>query len=169
MGPPGCGWKDTLKHCGDFEDVNRFWSIFNNLKPASQVSSNSNYSLFRYGIQPGWEDPANINGGKFVLTIPKKESREGKGDKYWLFSVLAVIGETMDETGDEVNGVVVSIRKQQDRVALWLKSANRDTCIKIGTRWKKVLNLENTGLRFQTHQDAMASGNTYRNQAQFQV
>lgn len=169
MGPSGCDWKETLKHCGDFETVGGFWSIFNNLKPASQISANSNYSLFRHGIEPSWEDPSNVDGGKFVLTIPKKESRDGKGDEYWLLSVLAVIGETMDDTGDEVNGAVVSIRKGQDRVALWLKSAKKEVCVEIGARWKKVLNLDKTTLRFQIHKDALESGKTYRNQAQFQV
>lgn len=147
--------------------------MFNNIKPPSHLTSHANYSLFRVGVLPTWEDPENEDGGKFVLTIPKKESRAGKLDEYWLHTVLAVIGETMDATGDQVNGVVISIRKSQDRLALWLKTGNhiadRETCIRIGERWKKVMNLEKTAIRYHFHKDAAATGRSFRNETQFHV
>ena len=169
LAPPGSDWKENLQKCGSFDTVESFWRIFNNLKPASELTVNSNYSVFRYGVEPSWEDPANTEGGKFVHTIVKKDSKLGKCDEAWLFTVLAIIGETMDETGDQVNGAVVSIRKQQDRVGLWLKSSDREVCRQIGERWKKILNLEKTTLRYQTHRDAAASGRSFRNNAQFEV
>jgi translation initiation factor 4E len=168
LAPAGSDWTENLKQCGSFDSVESFWRAFNNLKPASELTVNSNYSVFRYGVEPSWEDPANTEGGKFVYTLLKKDSKQGKCDEAWLFTVLAMIGETMDATGDQVNGAVVSIRKQQDRVALWLKSSDRDTCIEIGERWKKVLNHDKT-LRYQTHRDAAASGRSFRNEAQFEV
>jgi translation initiation factor 4E len=169
LAPAGSDWKETLKTCGTFNTVGTFWPIFNNIKPASKISIGSNYSIFRHGIVPSWEDTENVNGGKFVLTIPKKESRLGKCDESWLFSILAVIGETMDATGDQVNGAVVSIRKSQDRVAIWLKSSDREICVRIGERWKVVLGLEKTTLRFQSHKDAASSGRSFRNESQFKV
>ena len=169
LAPPGSDWKENLQKCGSFDSVESFWRIFNNLKPASELTINSNYSVFRYGVEPSWEDPANTEGGKFVHTIIKKDSKLGKCDEGWLFTVLAVIGETMDESGDQVNGAVVSIRKQQDRIGLWLKSNDRDICRQIGERWKKILKLEKTTLRYQTHRDAAASGRSFRNNAQFEV
>ena len=154
LAPQNSSWKENLKQCGTFETVESFWSIFNNLKPASQLPLNSNYHLFRDGVEPMWEDPSNKEGGKFVLTIPKKDSKNGKCEEWWLFTVLAVIGETMDMNGDEVCGAVVSIRKNQDRIALWLKSADRDVCIEVGERWKKALELTNkTILKYQAHKD----------------
>jgi len=117
-----------------------------------------------------WEDPENMNGGKFVLTIPKKDSKSGKCDEWWLFTVLAVLGETIDEGGDKVCGAVVSIRKSQDRIALWLKSDDRETCIAVGGRWKKALELSNkTSLKFQVHKDAAASGSSFKNEIKFEV
>ena len=172
LAPPGSDWKENLQLCGTFQDVESFWRIFNNLKPASELTINSNYSVFRYGVEPSWEDPANVEGGKFVHSIVKKDSKLGKCDEAWLFTVLAIIGETMDETGDQVNGAVVSIRKQQDRIGLWLKSSNdQKVCRHIGERWRKVLQLTDhkTTLRYQTHRDAAASGRSFRNNAQFEV
>lgn len=168
LAPPNADWSETLKTCGSFNTVGGFWSIYNNVKPSSLVSVGSNYSVFRYGTEPSWEDPANINGGKFVFTIPKKEVREGKCDRAWLLTVLAVIGETLDATGDQVCGAVVSIRKAQNRVALWLKSSERDVCRRIGTRWKLAMEVEQ-GLRYQTHKDAAESGRSFRNEVQFHV
>jgi len=139
------------------------------LTPASEISCNSNYSVFRYGVEPSWEDAENSNGGKFVLTIPKKDSKQGKCDEWWLFTVLAIIGETMDKTGDQVNGAVVSIRKNQDRIALWLKSSEQHVCVEIGERWKKALTLEKTMLKYQTHRDAAATGRSFRNEIHFEV
>jgi translation initiation factor 4E len=172
LAPPGSDWKDNLKVCGDFDNVEMFWRIYNNLKPPTQISMNSNYSVFRYGIEPSWEDPLNCDGGKFVLTIPKKTENSAtnqKCDEYWLFTVLAVIGETMDVTGNIVCGAVFSFRKNQHKIALWLKSSDKMVCTAIGERWKKVLNLEKEVLRYQTHRDAAASGRSFRNEVQFAV
>lgn len=117
-----------------------------------------------------WEDPANKDGGKFVLTIPKKDSKAGKGDEWWLFTVLSVIGETMDASGEEICGCVVSIRKAQDRIALWLKSCDRKACTEVGARWKKCLEVSNkTSLRYQAHKDAAASGSSFKNEVKFEV
>ena len=62
----------------------------------------------------------------------------------------------MDMHGDEICGAVVSIRKSQDRIALWLKSCNKDACIQVGLRWKKALEVSNkTSLKYQSHKDGM--------------
>lgn len=48
---------------GDFETVENFCRYFNWLKPPSQLETGSNYHLFKKGIKPMWEDPANANVG----------------------------------------------------------------------------------------------------------
>ena len=170
LAPEGTSWRDNLKECGTFSSVETFWEVFNNVQPASALSANSNYHIFVKGVEPMWEDKANVNGGKFVLTIPKKESKGGRLDESWLFTVLAVIGETIDASGDEVCGTVVSIRKSQDRVALWLKSCQPEKCMKIGERWKKALGVSaKTSMKYQSHKDAAASGSSFKNQVLFEV
>mmetsp|Transcript_3342 Transcript_3342/g.3168 ORF Transcript_3342/g.3168 Transcript_3342/m.3168 type:complete len:197 (-) Transcript_3342:86-676(-) len=170
LAPAGSNWKDNLKNCGTFNTAEGFWQVFNNVKPASQLSLNSNYHIFTEGMEPMWEDPANMNGGKFVLTIPKKDSKSGRCDEWWLFTVLAIVGETMDLKGNEICGTVVSIRKSQDRIALWLKSCNPEACIQIGERWKRALEVSNkTTLKYQSHKDAAASGSSFKNAVLFEV
>lgn len=157
LAPEGSDWKDNLKKCGEFDTISDFWSLYNNLKPASNLPFNSNYHVFRDGVQPMWEDPANKAGGKFVLTIPKKDSRSGRCDEWWLYTVLALIGETIDLNGDQVCGAVVSIRKSQDRIALWLKSSDQQVCSEIGARWKKALDMNKTIMKYQLHDDGKFS------------
>jgi hypothetical protein len=56
---PEIEWKDNLTNCGTFDTIEDFWRIYNNLKPASTLSVNSNYHVFREGIVPMWEDLNN--------------------------------------------------------------------------------------------------------------
>mmetsp|Transcript_3658 Transcript_3658/g.4163 ORF Transcript_3658/g.4163 Transcript_3658/m.4163 type:complete len:200 (+) Transcript_3658:263-862(+) len=163
-------WKDNLKNCGEFSTAEGFWQVFNNVIPASQTPIHSNYHIFRAGVDPMWEDPANSEGGKWVLTMQKRDSKNGKCDEWWMFTVLALIGESMDMTGDEICGAVVSIRKGQDKIALWLKGCNKDVCIKVGARWKKALEVsEKTTLKYSSHKDATASGSSFKNQVLFEL
>lgn len=188
LAAPGVDWKDNLKTLGTFKTVPDFWRVYNNVLPPSMIQASSNYSIFRKGILPAWEHPANLDGGKFVLTLPKpknnnqnnSQKNQGGGvhggtkdvpklDEYWLFTILAVLGETMDATGDQVCGAVVSNRKSQDRIALWLKTGDQAVCVRIGERWKKALDMEKTTLRYQTHKDAAATGRSFRIDVHFEV
>jgi translation initiation factor 4E len=155
---PNSDWKENLQLCGTFDTPAKFWQIFNNVKPSSQLSTQCNYHIFKEGIQPMWEDPQNEQGGKWVFTIPKGKNSNGtvisRVDEFWLFTCLAVIGETIDFTGDMVCGAVVSIRKSQDRIALWIKTNEPEIVSKIGARWKIALNVPNK-LKYQVHRDGM--------------
>jgi len=115
-----------------------------------------------------WEDATNVNGGKWVVPLPK--NRKDILDEYWLQSVLTVIGENFDE-GDEICGCVVSIRKQQDRLALWTKTAdNKEACISIGKQIKAALNLPETPkISYQVHNDSLKRNSSFNNQARYEV
>jgi len=170
LAPADTPWRDQLVNLGTFRTAGEFWSIFNNVRAPSNLALNSNFHLFKEGVVPMWEDPANKDGGKFVLTVPKKDSKAGKTHEWWLYTVLAAIGETMDASGEEICGVVVSIRKSQDRIALWLKSCDQKACTEVGARWKKCLEVSNrTSLRYQSHKDAAASGSSFKNEVKFEV
>ena len=99
------------------------------MRPASKLSTNSNYHLFKEGVEPKWEHPENANGGKWLVTV---KGNKDQLDKMWLWAVLACIGENFEEEG-EICGLVVSIRKAGDRIALWTKSGlNEHVQRKIG-------------------------------------
>lgn len=168
----GAPWRDNLKQCGTINTGESFWRVYNNVKPITQLPLNSNYHIFKEGVEPMWEDVENINGGKFVLTVPKKETRAGKLEDWWLCTLLAIVGETMDVSGNVICGAVLSTRKAQDRIALWLNTDKRDVCMKIGEKWKKAMELEDhrkMTVKYQLHKEAAAAGHSFKNDIKFEV
>ena len=112
----------------------------------------SDYHVFRNDVRPEWEDEANAKGGKWSFQL------RGKGadiDELWLRTLLAVIGETIDEDDSQINGVVLSIRKGGNKFALWTKSEDKEPLLRIGGKFKQVLKLTDDGhLEFFPHSSA---------------
>ncbi|ETV75701.1 hypothetical protein H257_10085 [Aphanomyces astaci] len=156
-------WEENLKVVYTFDTVEDFWGMFNNILPPTKLLVGSNYHLFKEGIRPMWEDPINAKGGKWVLT--NNRQRRARLDDAWMNTMLALIGECLEDD-DDLSGAVVSVRKTQDRVAVWTQTAtNEPLQRKVGSNFRKVLDLsKNEGLKYQSHADAAASGSSYQNE-----
>jgi translation initiation factor 4E len=50
---------------------------------ASELRQGCDYSLFKKGIRPMWEDDANKRGGRWLINLTKNQ-RGNELDKYWL-------------------------------------------------------------------------------------
>lgn len=46
-----------------------FSSLYNHIQPATGLGWSSDYYLFKEGIKPMWEDPNNINGGRWLVQV----------------------------------------------------------------------------------------------------
>jgi translation initiation factor 4E len=155
--PPGSTDTGTyeagLTVIGEFDTVESFCRYFNWLRPPSQLERNSNYHLFKDGIKPMWEDPANANGGKWVLTM---KSNPQLLDKCWSWLVMALVGEELDER-DEICGAVASLRAKIDRIQVWTRGKDDVERINsIGRKLVKILDVQNEpgiGLEFQYNTD----------------
>jgi len=147
-------WGDYLKKITSFDTVEDFWRVFNNIKPPSVLSSGSNYHLFKDHIEPKWEDQLNSRGGKWTILLPK--NRKELVDQAWLYAILACIGESFD-FADEVCGIVVSIRKPQDKFAIWTKDwRNENNVLSLGRQLKGMLELpENISMGYLSHEDSL--------------
>ncbi|CAM9176447.1 unnamed protein product [Ectocarpus sp. 12 AP-2014] len=162
-------WADNLKHILAFETVQEFWALFNNVMPPSMLSVQSNYSVFKEGVKPMWEDTANRQGGKFVLTVKGEDLPQL--DQWWLHAVLSAIGETLEsETDPEVCGLVVSLRKGQHRIALWTKTCEESRVVPVAKKLKEALKLPaRLKFVFQTHSDAVSSLSSFQNASRYEV
>src|SRR5690349_12441243 len=121
------------------------------MKP-SALPNGSNYRLFKDGIEPKWEDKNNEKGGSWTATIMKNKTTKNSLDDMWLYLVLACIGDMLGD-GDLICGVIVSIRKKEDRLIIWTKdSTSKEEIMKIGENFKGNCELE-TKIEFKTHQD----------------
>lgn len=171
-----------LKEVITFDSVEEFWGVYvcfpepkiicprqsdhlqNNITACSDLAVKSDYHLFKRGVRPEWEDPQNKHGGKWSYTF--KEKKAVNIDELWLHTQLAAIGETLEDEGDnEIMGVVVNVRKSFFRIGLWTrttgKAGGRDTLMKIGQRFKEVLQIPaNDQLEFSGHTDAAHAGST---------
>ncbi|KAK5663535.1 hypothetical protein OQA88_3966 [Cercophora sp. LCS_1] len=186
----GDNWNDLLKKVITFESVEEFWGIYNNIAPVSDLALKSDYHLFKDDVRPEWEDPQNKHGGKWSYQF--KDKRSVNIDQLWLHTMLAAIGETLeDEEDGEVMGVVVNVRKAFFRIGVWTRTIGksipgrgdgdvaggkgrtpekgRETLLSIGRRFKAVLQLPaNETLEFSGHTDSAHSGST-RAKAKFTV
>ncbi len=67
-----------------------------------------------------WEDEGNKNGGKISVKLKKDYTTI-----IWEELVLAMIGGVLPQNlKEEINGVVVSIRKEYNILQLWFKTYN---------------------------------------------
>lgn len=102
-------------------------SVLEKTKPASlrhhfaarKIESLTKLSIqFVDGVKPMWEDPANTNGGRWVIRVQK-----GYANKLWEDLLLATIGDQF-EPANEVNGIIVSVKQQGDQIAIWNRNSN---------------------------------------------
>lgn len=142
---------------GEFDTVESFCRYFNWLKPPSQLERNSNYHLFKSGIKPMWEDEANANGGKWVLTMKNNPTLL---DRCWSWLAMALVGEELEE-GDEICGAVVSLRSKVDRIQVWTRSKEDVERLNgIGKKLVKLLDVseaDGIGLEFQVSFSSLSS------------
>ncbi|KAG6918204.1 hypothetical protein DXG01_015993 [Tephrocybe rancida] len=151
--PESTDYEAGLTTVGEFDTVEEFCRYFNWLKPPSKLERNSNYHLFKSGIKPMWEDEANANGGKWVLTM---KNNPALLDRCWSWLTMALVGEELEE-GDEICGAVVSLRSKVDRIQVWTRS--KDEVEKLNAIGKKLVKLldvseaDGIGLEFQYNTD----------------
>jgi len=150
-----------------FDTVEDFWCLFNNLTLPSRLIKGSNYHLFKEGITPEWEDLQNKAGGKWIILYDPKDHGQ---DDHWMYTILALIGEEFEDS-DDIRGAVFSPRQKQNKLALWTGDARKkDEAVRTGKAWKETLGLSSkVQIGYQSHEDAMNAGYSYKNQNIYQV
>jgi len=106
------------------------------------------------GIVPMWEDPANCNGGKFVVRSKKRKV----ADRYWEEMILAIIGEQFEHSED-ICGVVISSRSTGDDVlSVWNRTAADESIVNsIKEKIKQVLGLPASWtVEYKAHNQSLA-------------
>jgi translation initiation factor 4E len=144
-----------VKKEGTFDTISGFWSHWNDVQRHHEIGD-SNYNLFKQGIKPVWEDPKNINGGKyFVMT---------KGDqdetiKQWIHVMLALI---LGEFRTDVNGAVLSVRSWGNTFAIWVRDAKDKRAAELIGRKLKDIFGPSAEVRYQRHQTVLRKMKTKR-------
>ncbi|CAK9046649.1 unnamed protein product [Durusdinium trenchii] len=132
-------WNESQREAHSFDTVEDFWCMFHFSYPPSKLE-NVDYSLFKQGIAPAWEDAALKNGGRWVIKLEKVKAQSL--DDLWLSLSLALIGEAFYDVGgaELVCGAIVSVRSRASKIALWLTTAKDEKRVMaIGREYRNVL------------------------------
>jgi len=155
-------WEMNLKEVITFSTVEDFWALYNHIEKVSRLEKGCDYSLFKKGIQPAWEDPANEKGGRWIFTMPKHYSKQNL-DTFWLEVLMCLIGEAFGENGVIVNGAVVNIRPRGDKISVWLsESCDKDIIVSVGRCIKNRLQLDENHdrINFEVHDETKSKSSS---------
>jgi len=148
-------WEKNQKEIASFDTVEDFWSLYNHIKLASELRMGCDYSLFKTGIKPMWEDNRNKLGGRWLINLDKKQ-RANDLDRFWLDIILCLIGEAF-ENSEDVCGAVVNIRAKGDKIGVWTSNAtNQEAVMEIGRKLKERLRIKTKDMiGYQAHKDTI--------------
>ncbi|KAK9963275.1 hypothetical protein ABG768_006474 [Culter alburnus] len=152
----------TFHICRRWRLLNR---LYNHIQLSSNLMSGCDYSLFKDGIEPMWEDERNKRGGRWLITLSKQQRRADL-DRFWLETLLCLVGEAFDDHSDDVCGAVVNVRTKGDKIAIWTTDyENKDAVVHIGRVYKERLGVpQKVIIGYQSHADtATKSGSTTKN------
>jgi len=151
-------WDENLIKICDVTTIEDFWAVFHHMQDVASLESGCDYALFKTGIRPMWEDPANKEGGRWLLTLDRFQRMQYLND-IWLEIMLYLIGgdHKDDSTDSCINGAVVNIRNKADKVALWLPIADKNQghgpkILEVGHELKSRMKIpKHFPIHFETH------------------
>lgn len=138
-------WEDRLAKIGDFNSIEEFWGVYNNLRTPTELNGRGDYFLFKQGIHPEWEDPRNSEGGAWSYSTSFPEAV----NDMWLNTLLALIGYQFAEDMERVCGVEMSVRTKKYRLSLWTDSTEEPRALGVGRQLRELLG--NFPLEFKKH------------------
>jgi len=143
-------WEENQQAVATVSTIEEFWQLYQLLQPASKLGLGCDYAMFRAGILPDWEDPANVAGGRWIVRRKRVEL-----DKTWLELLFYLIGEHAEAKAGEINGAVVNVRKKGDKVAVWLREARHVVAVvDVGRQVQSRLGLPpGTKMQFSVHRE----------------
>jgi len=140
--PKGGGHDSSYHHAfgyiGECSSIGGFWQVYNNMpKPSDffaqkgknrknlgdrergESRSVEGFSVFRFGVQPEWEDPKNSTGAELQMS----SEDVAECDKWWDYLLLAVLGGVLP-CCDELTGLRVIDKSKKGgknayRLELW--------------------------------------------------
>jgi translation initiation factor 4E len=125
-------YETQVKKIHEFDTVEDFWGIFQHLRKPDSCKPGIEFMMFKEPIKPMWEDENNKNGGKISIKLRKDYTTI-----IWEEMIFALIGGILPkEMKDEINGIVVTSRKEFNTLQIWFKTfeekinADLEQCIR---------------------------------------
>eukprot|EP00756_Hemistasia_phaeocysticola_P030658 Hpha_TRINITY_DN16303_c2_g1::TRINITY_DN16303_c2_g1_i1::g.61738::m.61738 len=113
----GGGVSHTMQELGTVYSIQEFWQYFNNITLGG-LQPGCSLHLFKGGIRPQWEDPANRSGGRF--RVSKAAGGPPIDGRLWLDLCLALVGEQF-EPSDAVCGGSFAAKHGETHLSVWVR------------------------------------------------
>ena len=111
-----------VKKIAEFDTVEDFWGIFQHLRKPDSCRAGIEYFMFKEPIKPMWEDENNKNGGRISIKLRKDYTTI-----IWEEMIFALIGGILPkQMKEEINGIVVTSRKEYNTLQIWFKNYDDD-------------------------------------------
>ena len=111
-----------VKKIAEFDTVEDFWGIFQHLRKPDSCRAGIEYFMFKEPIKPMWEDENNKNGGRISIKLRKDYTTI-----IWEEMIFALIGGILPkQMKEEINGIVVTSRKEYNTLQIWFKNYDQD-------------------------------------------
>ncbi|KAG2734600.1 hypothetical protein G9P44_002606 [Scheffersomyces stipitis] len=133
----------TTKSIGSLEQL---WMSLSSIKKTYELPIGTELLIFKSGINPVWEDPINTKGGRWVFRFNRRSN--GSSDDHdsiakirkrtsliWERLVIKTItGSIIPEANNpveyqdlllnDISGLVLSVRKDEDIISIWNSNLN---------------------------------------------
>jgi len=140
-------WSQNQNLICTMATIEDFFHCHNQVKLASKLPAGHTYAVFKKGIVPDWEDKANVDGGRWMISYDRKERFTNLDDR-WMEALLMALGEHMHKC---VTGIQVCVRGNVDRVEVWLEKTNMREVAEVGRKVKQQLAIGATKMEFSIH------------------
>lgn len=123
--------------------------MYQHLRRPTAMPYGTTLHIFKKGIKPVWEDPSLSKGSRFQVKSEKKTT-----SKYWEDLVLAMIGEQLGTKSDMIAGLVLNLKTQFDKVAIWFTDCDdQEEINKIKEDIIAILQIEEKDLEYDVFQE----------------
>lgn len=144
-------YSKSLRVVGRCASVQQWWSLYSHLKRPTALNLFRELSLFKQGIKPMWEDPANSKGGQWVIRLRKNQI-----DRSWENVCMAMLGEQF-LVGDEICGIVLTTKIGEGTLSVWNRTASDYfSTTRIRDTLRRILNIPLTvPMEYKIHCDSL--------------
>ncbi|CAD8144558.1 unnamed protein product [Paramecium octaurelia] len=108
-------FSDQLKQIGSFGTAREFWSYYSYMVKPEKLPLGAQFFLFQEQIQPVWEDPQNMNGGRLILRV-----KRGFENRVWEELILHYLSDDNPHL-QGVCGIIAHSKKNFILISIWIK------------------------------------------------
>jgi len=147
-------WEQNQIRVCTVATVEDFWFMMNQVQPPSNIPAGYTYSVFRGDIFPDWDHKNNKDGGRWMKSFSKSQ-RQKMLDIRWMEVLVLLMGDHVGQLGSKlITGAEVCVRKNGDRLELWVADIDMVGIVEVGRLMKERLRLEpKENIQFSMHKE----------------